>query len=71
MCLSWLVAQPGVSSVIIGSRNPEQLRNNLAAADLNIGPAAIAQLNEISFVLKRTLGMNCDMWKSEGSSRIQ
>ena len=47
MCLSWLVAQPGVTSVVLGARNERQLRGNLEAADLYIGPAAVAQLNEI------------------------
>ncbi len=68
--LCWVSAQPGVSSVVIGARNPEQVRQNVQAADLNIGPAAIAQLNEITAPLKRQLGGNADMWKGSGASRI-
>lgn len=71
LSLSWLIAQPGITSAVLGARNPEQLRSNLLAADLNIGPAAIAQLNEFSYPLKMAMGYNCDMWESEEEKRIQ
>ncbi|MGI6139753.1 MAG: aldo/keto reductase [Candidatus Hydrogenedentales bacterium] len=69
--LCWVMAQPGISSVIIGARKTQQLLANLKAANLNIGPAAIAQLNEYSFRLKCVMGKNCDMWESDENSRIQ
>jgi aryl-alcohol dehydrogenase-like predicted oxidoreductase len=71
LALAWTVAQPGISSVILGSRNPAQLRSNLTAADLDIGPAAVAQLDEITFPLKQAMGFNCDMWETSSSSRIR
>jgi myo-inositol catabolism protein IolS len=71
LCLSWLAAQPGVSSVVLGARNPSQLRSNLEAADLDIGPAAVAELDEITFPLKRAMGSNCDMWETASRSRIR
>lgn len=71
MCLSWLIAQPGVTSAVLGARNPAQLQRNLAAATLDIGPAAVAQLNEITYPLKRAMGHNCDMWQSSLESRIR
>jgi aryl-alcohol dehydrogenase-like predicted oxidoreductase len=71
MCLCWLLAQPGVATAIIGARNPEQVRRNLQAGDLDIGPAAIAQLNEISYPLKSQLGRNADMWLSGADNRIR
>lgn len=71
LALAWLTAQPGVSSVILGARNPAQLRSNLPAGDLDIGPAAVAQLDEITFPLKQALGENCDMWETSHLSRIR
>ncbi len=71
LALAWLTAQPGVSSVILGARNPSQFRANLQAAELDIGPAAVAQLDEITFPLKHALGANCDMWETESQSRIR
>jgi len=70
MALSWLAAQPGVSSVILGARNPAQLLDNLRAVE-DIGPAAVAQLNELTYPLKRALGPNCDMWQTAENSRIR
>ena len=71
MSLCWAIAQPGVSSVIIGGRKPGQLRRNLEAADLDIGPAGIAQLNEISGPLKTHMGPNADMWQSGEHARVR
>lgn len=70
LSLSWLIAQPGVTSAIVGARKINQLMDNLRAAELNVGPAAIAQLNEISYPLKQAMGYNCDMWESDATSRI-
>ena len=70
MCLCWVLAQPGVTSAIIGARKPDQLVRNLQAATLNMGPAAIAQLNEISAPLKMAMGKNADLWQDESTSRI-
>ncbi len=68
--ICWLAAQPGVDSVIVGARDAAQVRRNLQAAAIDIGPAAIAQLNEITGPLKNHLGDNADMWLSEAESRI-
>ena len=34
VALAWMLARPGVTSVIVGARTEEQLADNLAAADL-------------------------------------
>lgn len=70
LSLRWLIHQPGVTSVIVGARKPSQLLANLAASELDIGPAAIAQLNEFTYPLKIAMGHNCDMWESETNKRI-
>ena len=48
--LAWLLARPTVSGLIIGARNAEQLRDNLAAADLKLTPEQIARLDAASAV---------------------
>jgi len=42
LALRWIIDQPGVSVVIPGARNPDQVRANAAAADLS--PLSMAQL---------------------------
>jgi myo-inositol catabolism protein IolS len=70
VCLCWILAQPGVTSAIIGAREPGQILQNIRAGDLDLGPAGIARLNEISGPLKLAMGRNADLWQDEQTSRI-
>jgi aryl-alcohol dehydrogenase-like predicted oxidoreductase len=44
---AWLLAKPEVGSVIIGASRPEQLADNLAAADLSLTEEELAALDAI------------------------
>ena len=48
VALAWLAAQPAVTSVILGARNPEQLAGNLKAAGLKLTVEEVASLSEVS-----------------------
>jgi aryl-alcohol dehydrogenase-like predicted oxidoreductase len=48
IALNWLLQRPTIASVIIGARNEEQLRQNLAAAGWNLTPEQIARLDSAS-----------------------
>jgi aryl-alcohol dehydrogenase-like predicted oxidoreductase len=48
IALNWLLQRPTVSSVIIGARNEEQLRQNLGAAGWNLTPQQVALLDAAS-----------------------
>lgn len=48
IALNWLLQRPTVSSLIIGARNEEQLRQNLAAADWNLTADQVAALDAAS-----------------------
>jgi aryl-alcohol dehydrogenase-like predicted oxidoreductase len=48
IALNWLLQRPTVSSVIIGARNEEQLRQNLAAVGWNLTPEQVASLDAAS-----------------------
>ncbi len=50
VALNWLVQRPTVSSVIIGARNEEQLRQNLGAIGWTLSPEQIARLDEASAI---------------------
>ncbi|MEA3402325.1 MAG: aldo/keto reductase [Armatimonadota bacterium] len=69
VAVAWLIAQPGVGSVITGIRNPQQARENAAAADLSLPQDVIDRLDEATRPLEEKLGPNADMWESE--SRIR
>lgn len=48
VALNWLLARPGVSSVILGARTQEQLADNLAAANWQLTPEEVAILDAAS-----------------------
>ncbi|MFH0965915.1 MAG: aldo/keto reductase [Planctomycetota bacterium] len=69
MSLAWLLAQKGITSVIAGARNAEQVRENAAAAEVDLGQATIQALARATDALKEKLGPNPDLWESP--SRIR
>jgi aryl-alcohol dehydrogenase-like predicted oxidoreductase len=50
IALNWLLQRPTVSSVIIGARTEEQLKQNLQAAGWNLTPEQVANLDAASDV---------------------
>jgi aryl-alcohol dehydrogenase-like predicted oxidoreductase len=50
VALNWLIQRPTVSSVIMGARNEEQLRQNLASEGWNLSAAHVAKLDAASDV---------------------
>lgn len=48
IALNWLLQRPSVSSVILGARNEEQLRQNLASVGWNLTPEQIEKLDRAS-----------------------
>lgn len=51
VAINWLLRRPTVSSVIIGARNEEQLRDNLGAVGWSLTPEQVAALDAASDVL--------------------
>ncbi len=48
VALAWQLTKPFVTSVIIGAKNREQLADNLAAADVELSPEHVAELDAAS-----------------------
>ncbi len=48
VALNWLLQRPSVSTIIIGARNEQQLRDNLGAVGWNLTRAQVAQLDAAS-----------------------
>ncbi|NOZ56963.1 MAG: aldo/keto reductase, partial [Calditrichaeota bacterium] len=69
LSLAWLLKQPGVTSVLVGARNPEQLRENARAAELSLSEEVVQELSRITEPLKEAFGPNPDMW--QGKSRYR
>ena len=50
VALNWLLQRPSISTVIVGARNEEQLRQNLAAVGWNLSKEQVAKLDAASDV---------------------
>jgi aryl-alcohol dehydrogenase-like predicted oxidoreductase len=50
IALNWLLQRPTISTVIMGARNEEQLRQNLAAEGWNLSKEQVAKLDKASEV---------------------
>jgi aryl-alcohol dehydrogenase-like predicted oxidoreductase len=48
VAINWLLRRPGVTSVIIGARTPEQLEDNLGAASWTLTDEEVATLDRVS-----------------------
>ena len=48
VALNWVTRKPGVDTVIIGARNEQQLRDNLATANWTLTDAEVERLDEAS-----------------------
>jgi aryl-alcohol dehydrogenase-like predicted oxidoreductase len=48
LALAWLLSKPAVTSVIIGAKRPDQLKDNLAAMELTLTQDELKQLGEAS-----------------------
>jgi aryl-alcohol dehydrogenase-like predicted oxidoreductase len=69
LSIAWLLHQAGVTSVVVGARQPEEVGRNIPAVDLALTPELIIRLADITAPLKEKLGANADMWVSP--SRIR
>jgi aryl-alcohol dehydrogenase-like predicted oxidoreductase len=47
LSIAWVLAQPGITSAIVGARNAEQVQDNAKAAELQISPDDLAEIERI------------------------
>jgi aryl-alcohol dehydrogenase-like predicted oxidoreductase len=64
IALNWLLQRPTVSTIIIGARNEEQLRQNLGAVGWKLTPEQVARLDTASATTK-----TYPYWHQDGFDR--
>ncbi|MBI3957211.1 MAG: aldo/keto reductase [Chloroflexi bacterium] len=69
VALAWVRQQPGVTSLLVGARKPEEVAWNLPALELDLSADVVAELNRVTEPVKRALGGNPDMWMSPSRMR--
>jgi aryl-alcohol dehydrogenase-like predicted oxidoreductase len=66
IALAWLLHQPQVTSVIVGAKRPEQLADNIAATQVSLSAAELAQIDASSRLPSEYPGW---MFERQGESR--
>ncbi|MHB1295401.1 MAG: aldo/keto reductase [Anaerolineae bacterium] len=67
--LAWLLAQPAVTSVLAGARRPDQIAQNVRAAEVILSDETLEALTQATEALKLALGPNADQYQSESRMR--
>ena len=69
LALAWAMNQPGITSVLVGARNLEQIENNARAMRIEIDARLNERLNAITAPLAALLGNSIDYWSPANDSR--
>jgi aryl-alcohol dehydrogenase-like predicted oxidoreductase len=70
LSLAWVIANKRISTMIVGSRNEQQLALNLQAASFKTTPDIMEELNTITQPIVDTLGYNPDYFENTKLKRI-
>ncbi|SFS74209.1 aldo/keto reductase [Paenibacillus sp. BC26] len=70
LSLAWVIANKGIVTSIVGSRNVEQLEMNIQGAYYQLPTEIIDRLNRITEPVLKTLGTNPDYYENRNNSRI-
>ena len=60
--LAWLRQQEGVTSLLVGARNADEVRQNLPSLELRIPEEVLCRLARATEPLKEAVGKSLDMW---------
>ena len=71
VAMGWLLAQPGVTSIIFGGRRPDQIEKNAHAADIRLDSGILARIDRLTEPLKQLVGPNADPWLDGAESRVR
>lgn len=71
LALSWLIHEPGVTSVIVGARDAQQVTENALVADIMLDGETLVAVNRATDAVKAALGPNLDMWLAGADARIR
>jgi aryl-alcohol dehydrogenase-like predicted oxidoreductase len=70
LALAWLLRNHDVASVLVGARSPDEVAENVAAADLKISGSILDRADAATTAVRDRLGENADMWMGRAQSRF-
>jgi aryl-alcohol dehydrogenase-like predicted oxidoreductase len=70
VAINWVRSKPGVDTVILGARNEEQLRDNLASANWELSAEEMARLDEVSAAPEPYPNWHQQTWAGARNPRV-
>lgn len=70
LAIAWLLGKPGVSTVIAGCRDTDQLQDNIQAARTRLSAKTMAALDQASRPLADKLAGQLDLWQLDEDTRV-
>jgi aryl-alcohol dehydrogenase-like predicted oxidoreductase len=70
LSVAWVLANPRISSALIGSRNGTELEDNIRAVELKLSADVLDRINRVSQEVLDKLGNNPDYYENSKESRI-
>jgi len=70
LAIAWLLHQPQVTSVVIGVRRIEQLRENVGAVDVTLSADELQALDAASALPAEYPGWMLDMWSGARAQQL-
>jgi len=70
LAIAWVISKQGVDCALLGSRNKNELLENLAAFTLSPGKAILDEIDKLSLPVLEKLGNNPDYYENRLKSRI-
>ncbi|MEG3581703.1 MAG: aldo/keto reductase [Chloroflexota bacterium] len=69
LSLGWLKNQEGISSMLIGARNAEEVKLNKPTFEIKLERDVLDQFSKLTEPVKNYIGSNPDMWNPESQYR--
>ena len=71
LALAWAMARPGITSILVGTRNISQLQDNIEAASVSLSFETIKRLDDLTEPLLEILGSNPDYYLGGDDKRVR
>jgi aryl-alcohol dehydrogenase-like predicted oxidoreductase len=66
---AWALSKPDIACVLLGSRNKSDLLDNVAASELKLDKAVIAEIDSLSLPILQKLGNSPDYYENRTKTR--
>jgi aryl-alcohol dehydrogenase-like predicted oxidoreductase len=70
LSVAWVLANPAIASALIGSRNEQELEDNIKASELKLPKDVMDKINGVSLEVLKKLGNSPDYYENSRESRI-